>query len=55
MGERTVQFKLLLSVEERQWLEDLATRRGLTATDVIRQFIREDHQKAQQALHVKAS
>lgn len=51
MVERTIQLKLLLSAEEKQWLEEIATRKGLTVSDVVRQFIRDDHQKASLASH----
>lgn len=55
-ADRTVQFKLLLSPDERQWLEEISVRKGLTVSDVIRQFIRDDHQKTGHAFtgHVDA-
>jgi hypothetical protein len=40
-SERTNQFKIMLSDAEREWLEELAGSRGLTSSDVIRQYIRE--------------
>lgn len=32
---------MLLSETERQWLEDISAHRGLTASDVLRVYIRE--------------
>lgn len=41
MARRCHQFNLLLSDEEKAWLEEIATSRGLTSSDVLRQYIRE--------------
>jgi hypothetical protein len=41
--KRTDQLKVLLSLEEKKWLDAIAERRGLTASDVIRQFIRSEY------------
>ncbi len=41
--ERPHQYKILLSEDEKAWLEEIATSRGLTAADVLRQYIREAH------------
>ena len=38
--ERTIQFKILLTTEERADLQALADKSGLTATDYVRQTIR---------------
>lgn len=38
--DRTIQFKIMLSVSERAILDRVAKLHGLTATDVIRQYIR---------------
>jgi hypothetical protein len=42
-NERPNQFKIMLSDEEKAWLEELAARRGLTSSDVLRLYIREAH------------
>ncbi|HEY4012767.1 MAG TPA: CopG family transcriptional regulator [Polyangiaceae bacterium] len=42
-SERTNQFKILLSDEEKAWLEEIAAARGLTSSDVLRQYVREAH------------
>lgn len=41
--DRTKQLKVLLSDEEKDWLDALAQARGLTASDVLRQYIRNEH------------
>jgi hypothetical protein len=41
--DRVVQFKVLLSVEERGWLDEMAEEVGLTASDVLRRHIRDWH------------
>lgn len=38
---RTVQFKILLTPDERRWLEDAAEYAGLTESDLLRLHIRE--------------
>ena len=38
--ERPNQFKIMLSDEEKAQLEEIAARRGLTASDVLRAYIR---------------
>lgn len=38
---RTNQFKILLSDDEKTWLQALAEKRGLTPTDYVRLFIRD--------------
>ncbi len=45
MTERSVVFQLRLSKAERRALQVLADRRGLTASDFIRQVIRELHEE----------
>ncbi len=45
MTDRDVVFQLRLSKAERSALQALADRRGLTASDFIRQTIREQHQE----------
>lgn len=42
-SDRQIQFKIMLSTDEKLWLEALAKARGLTASDVLRQYIREAH------------
>lgn len=42
-ADRHYQLKLLLSDEERSWLEQIATAKGLSSADVIRMQIREQH------------
>jgi hypothetical protein len=49
-NERPHQFKIMLSDQEKAWLEELATRRGLTSSDVLRQYIREAHGELRAAL-----
>jgi hypothetical protein len=39
--ERPHQFKIMLSTDEKTWLEEVARRRGTTASDVLRHYIRE--------------
>jgi hypothetical protein len=41
--ERPNQFKIMLSDEERAWLEAIASSRGLSASDVLRLYVREAH------------
>jgi hypothetical protein len=36
---RTYQFKILLSEKERAWLEAVARKRGLSASDILRLHI----------------
>lgn len=40
MSDRTNQFKIMLSDQEKAWLEELASSRGLTSSDVLRLYIR---------------
>ena len=40
MTDRPHQLKILLSPEEKRWLDQIAAHRGLTASDVVRQYIR---------------
>jgi len=40
--DRNVQFKILLSEEEKAALDDLADTRGLTPTDFVRQLLRRE-------------
>ncbi len=40
---RPLQFKILLSEEEKTWLEKIAASRGLTSSDVLRLYIRDAH------------
>jgi len=40
-NERTHQFKIMLSDEEKTWLEAIAAGRGLTSSDVLRLYIRD--------------
>jgi hypothetical protein len=47
-NERPNQFKIMLSDEEKMWLEAVAADRGLTASDVLRQHIREAHSTLQE-------
>lgn len=42
--ERPNQLKILVSNEEKVWLERLATAKGLTSSDWVRQQIREAHE-----------
>ncbi len=42
-AKRDVQLKIMVSGDERRMLDELAERSGLTASDVIRQFIRREH------------
>jgi hypothetical protein len=42
-NDRPNQFKIMLSDEEKAWLEEIATSRGLTASDVLRLYIREQY------------
>lgn len=44
--KRTIQFKVLLSDEEKSWLEDLANSKGLTPTDYVRTTIRDAYAKS---------
>lgn len=39
--DRPYQFKIMLSDDEKSRLEEIATRRGLTASDVVRTYIRD--------------
>ena len=39
--ERSHQFKILLSAEEKRWLDEIAEARGLSASDVVRLYVRE--------------
>jgi hypothetical protein len=41
MANRPHQFKILLSDDEKHWLEQVAESRGLTASDVLRLYIRD--------------
>jgi Ribbon-helix-helix protein, copG family len=41
MNARPHQFKMLLSDDEKEWLEAIAASRGLTSSDVLRVYIRE--------------
>jgi hypothetical protein len=47
-NDRTNQFKIMLSDDERAWLEAIAARRGLTSSDVLRQYIRDTHQQLEE-------
>ncbi len=38
--ERTLQLKILISPEEKQWLEEIAEAKGLNVSTVVRQWIR---------------
>ncbi len=40
--ERPHQFKILLSSDEKEWLQTLADAKGLTPTDYLRQYIRDE-------------
>jgi hypothetical protein len=40
--ERHHQFKILLSNDEKAWLQTLADAKGLTPTDYLRQYIRDE-------------
>ena len=42
-AKRDIQLKIMVSADERRMLDELAERSGLTASDVIRQFIRREH------------
>jgi hypothetical protein len=46
-NDRSNQFKILLSDEEKGWLEEVAASRGLTSSDVLRLHIRESHASLQ--------
>ena len=46
-NERPNQFKIMLSNEEKAWLEQVAESRGLTSSDVLRLYIREAHAELQ--------
>lgn len=41
--KRTSNFRMLMTEREREQLEELATHKGLTASDVLRQYIRAEH------------
>lgn len=45
MAERSVHLNVRMTPEERDMLKELAEDRGLTGSDVIRQFIREAHKR----------
>jgi hypothetical protein len=42
-SDRPHQFKIMLSSDEKAWLDEIATERGITATDFLRQHIRDSH------------
>jgi hypothetical protein len=42
-ASRRIQFKVLLSSEERRMLAAISRARGLSASDVLRLYIREAH------------
>lgn len=46
MAERDVALSIKVSVEEREMLRALADRDGLSASDVVRVFIRRAHAEA---------
>jgi uncharacterized protein (DUF1778 family) len=46
MPERGLYLTLRVSEEEREMLRELAERDGLSASDVVRQFIRRAHREA---------
>ena len=39
-NERDLQLKVLLSSNEKRWLKQIADHKGLTVSDVLRQYIR---------------
>lgn len=39
--KRTLQFKVMMSTEERLALEMMANDKGLSASDLVRQWVRE--------------
>lgn len=41
--KRTTSFRMLMTERERQQLEELADQYGLTASDVLRQYVRTEH------------
>ena len=41
MTDRPHQLKILLSPEEKRWLDQIVAHRDLTASDVVRQYIRQ--------------
>ena len=47
---RGIQVKLLVSIEERLWLDDLADVMGLSIADVVRQLIRREHEARREAI-----
>jgi hypothetical protein len=52
--DRTHQFKILLSPEEKAQLDGVAASRGLTASDVLRQHIREAHAELEEGRRLQA-
>lgn len=42
--DRTYMLRVKMSDDERRMLEALALRQGLTASDIVRQLIRREHE-----------
>lgn len=40
-----MELKLLLSEQEQQWLEEIAKHRQLTASEIIKKLIKEQHEQ----------
>ena len=45
MPDRSFQLKVLLSRDEKRWLKQIADQKGLTVSDVLRQYIRIERDK----------
>ncbi len=45
MVDREFQFKIRLSAEEAQWLEELAEADGVTKTDFLRLMLRDERKR----------
>ena len=41
--DRAERFHVLLSKQERQWLDTLANRDGVKAADIVRKLVRDAH------------
>ena len=53
--EHTNQLKILVSDEEKTWLEAVASARGLTSSDWVRQMIRDAFTALQERKQVEAA